>query len=152
MYLIGYLCEIFKQGFLPIRLSLPTLTELIFMSCRYLIPIDWKQVSIRVRVRFFQNLLITNDAWVFWKVYFWAGSLLIYHDGLELGKAVDAKLESVPYFNFWASCLYTFNPLSLSLKLVSTLVLTTYRNIESRKSCKNTYVIRIKGSERRPLF
>ena len=150
MYLIGYLCEIFKQGFFPIRLSLPTLTELIFISCRYLIPIDWKQASIRVRL--FQNLLITKDAWVFWKVYFWAGSLVIYHDGLELGKAIDAKLENVHYFDFWASCLYTFNVLSLSLKWVSTLVVTTYRNMESRESCKNTYMMRIKGSERRPLF
>ena len=103
-------------------------------------------------MRLLQNLLITNNAWVFWKVYFWAGSLLIYQNGLEPGKAVDVTSENVLYFNFWVSCLYTFNPLPLLLKWVMTLVGTTYRNMESRQSCRTTYMMRIKESERRPFF
>ena len=99
-----------------------------------------------------QNLLITNNAWVFWKVYFWAWSLLIYQNGLESGKAVDVTSENVLYFNFWVSCLYTFNPLPLLLKWVTTLIGTTYRNMESRQSCRTTYMVRIKESDRIPFF
>ena len=32
------------------------------------------------------------------------------------------------------------------------LVGTTYRNMESRESCRTTYMMRIKESERRPFF
>ena len=35
--------------------------------------------------------------------------------------------SKVHYFDFLVSCLYTFNPLSLLLKWVMTLVETTYR-------------------------
>ena len=103
-------------------------------------------------MRLLQNLLITNNARIFWKDYFWAGSLVIYQNGLESGKAVDVTSENVLYFNFWVSCLYTFNPLPLLLKWVTTLIGTTYRNMESRQSCRTTYMMRIKESERRPFF
>ena len=68
------------------------------------------------------------------------------------GRAVDVTSENVLYFNFWVSCLYTFNPLPLLLKWVTTLIGTTYRNMESRQSCRTTYMMRIKESERRPFF
>ena len=103
-------------------------------------------------MRLLQNLLITNNAWVFWKVYFWAVSLLIYQNGLESSKAVDITSEYVLYFNIWVSCLCTFNPLPLLLKWVMTLVGTTYRNMESRQSCRTTYMMRIKESGRRTFF
>ena len=103
-------------------------------------------------MRLLQNLLITNNARIFWKDYFWAGSLVIYQNGLESGKAVDVTSENVLYFNFWVSCLYTFNPLPLLLKCVMNMVGTTYRNMESRQSCRTTYMMRIKESERRPFF
>ena len=54
----------------------------------------------------------------------------MHQNGLESGKAVDATSENVHYFDFWVSCLYTFNPLSLSLKWVMILVPTIYRNME----------------------
>ena len=75
-----------------------------------------------------------------------------YQNGFKFGKAVDVVSENVLYFNFWVTCLYMFNPLPLLLKWVTTLVGTTYRNIESRQSCRTTYMVRIKESERRPLF
>ena len=37
-------------------------------------------------------------------------------------------------------------------KSVTTLVATTYRNMERKQSCKTTYMMRIKESERRPFF
>ena len=63
-------------------------------------------------------------------------------------------ISKVHYFDFLVSCLYTFNPLSLSLKWVMTLVETTYREKrgEREKSCKITNMIRVKGSERRPFI
>ena len=83
---------------------------------------------------------------------FWVVSLLIYQNELESSKAVDITSEYVLYFNIWVSCLCTFNPLPLLLKWVMTLVGTTYRNMESRQSCRTTYMMRIKESERRPFF
>ena len=58
----------------------------------------------------------------------------------------------VLYFDFFISCLYTLNPLSLSLKWVITLVATTYRSMERGQSCETTYMLRVKGSERRPFL
>ena len=84
--------------------------------------------------------------------YFWAGSFLIYQNGLESGKGVDVSSENVLYFNFWVSCLYTFNPLPLLLKWVTTLVGTTWRNMQSRHSRRTTYMMRIKESQKRPFF
>ena len=56
------------------------------------------------------------------------------------------------YFDFLVSCLYTFSPLSLSLKWERTLVETTYREkCGEEKSCKITNMIRVTGSERRPF-
>ena len=61
---------------------------------------------------------------------------------LESGKAVDVTSEKfgvrskVQYFDFLVSCLYTLNPLSLSMKWVATLVATTYTNMESMQSAK----------------
>ena len=98
------------------------------------------------------NLLITDNAMVFWKVYLWARSLLIYQNGFQSDEAVDFTSVNVQYFIFWISCLYNFNPLSLLLRWVTTLVATTYRNIESRQSCKTTYMTRTKESERRHFF
>ena len=70
----------------------------------------------------------------------------------QFGKAVDVTSENDLYFNFCGSCLYTFNPLSLLLKWVTTLVETAYRNMENRQSCGTTYMMRIKKSERRLYF
>ena len=62
-------------------------------------------------------------------------------------------ISKVHYFDSLISCLYTLNPLSLSLKRLMTLVETTYREKhgerEREKSCKITNVIRVKGSEKR---
>ena len=44
------------------------------------------------------------------EVYFSAGSLLVYQNGLESGKTVDITCETVPYFDFWVSCLTTLIP------------------------------------------
>ena len=61
-------------------------------------------------------------------------------------------ISQVHYFDFLVSCLCTFDPLSLSLKYMITLVETTERNVERGKSCKITNMIRVKGSERRPFI
>ena len=87
----------------------------------------------------------------------WNTSLIVSDNGLVSGKAVDVTSENnrhskVHYFNFLVSCQYTFNPLSLSLKWVMTLVETTYREKRREKSCKITNMIRVKGSERRPFI
>ena len=78
--------------------------------------------------------------------------------GLSLaGKAVDVisknvcVINKVHYFDFLVPCLYTFNPLSLSLKWLTVLVATTNRIMESGQSCKTTYMMRAKGSEGRPF-
>ena len=70
-------------------------------------------------MRLFQNLSTTNsnNAWIFWKVYLWAGSLFIYQNGLGSGKAVDVTLENVLYFNFWVSGLYTFNSCAIIIEI-----------------------------------
>ena len=60
-------------------------------------------------------------------------------------------ISKVHYFDFLVSCLYTFNPLSLSLKWVTVLVATINRNMESGQSCKTIYMMRVKGSERIPF-
>ena len=76
--------------------------------------------------------------------------------GLSLAKQLMSQnacvISKVHYFDFLVSCLYTFNPLSLSLKWVMNLVATTYRNMESGQACKTTYMMRVKGSERRPFI
>ena len=72
--------------------------------------------------------------------------------GLSLAKQLICCLRKCSLFYFWVSCLYTFNPLPLLLKWVTTLTGTTYRNMENRKSCRTTYMVRIKESERRPFF
>ena len=63
-------------------------------------------------------------------------------------------ISKVHYFHFLVSCLYTFNPWSLSLKWVMTLVETTYKETwrDREKSFKITNMIRVKGSERRPFI
>ena len=139
------------SSFPPGFLSQPWQNLYIHISCRYLFNSQWLEIN-SIWLRVLQNLLITNNAWIFWKIYFWAGSLLTYQNGLESGISVDVTSENVIYFNFWVSCLYTFNPLPLLLKWVMTLVGTTYRNMESRQSCRTTYMMRIKESERRPFF
>ena len=45
-------------------------------------------------------------------------------------------ISKVKYFSFLVSCLYTFNPVSLSLKWVTTLVATLWRNMESKQPAK----------------
>ena len=68
-------------------------------------------------------------------------------------KAVDVTSKSfcviskIHYSDFMVFCLYTFNLFPLSLKRVTTLVATTYKNMESRLICKTTYVMRVKESE-----
>ena len=103
-------------------------------------------------MRFLQNLLITNNAWVYWKVYFWAGSLVTNQNELQPSKSFDVNSENVFYFNIWVSYLCFFNPSPLLSKWMMALVGTTYRNMESRQSCRTTYMMRIKESERRPFF
>ena len=134
----------------PGFLSQPWQNLYIFISCRYLIPNYWKEISIWMRL--LQNLFITNNAWIFWKFRFWTGSLLIYGTGFESDKAVDFTSKNVLYINFCVSCLCTFNPLSSLLKCVTTLVATAYRNMESRQSGRTTYMMRRKESERGPFF
>ena len=89
----------------------------------------------------------------------WNISLIVPDNELVSGKSVDATSESnrhskVQYFDFFVSCLYTFNLLSLSLKWVMILVEKTYREKrgEREKSCKITNMIRVKGSEKRPFI
>ena len=93
------------------------------------------------------------------KVYFWAGRLFLLYQ--IMGSCLAMQLISpqkiiliskVHYFDFLVSCLYTFDPWSLSLKYMMTLVETTERNVERGKSCKITNMIRVKGSERRPFI
>ena len=79
--------------------------------------------------------------------------------GLSLEKQLMAPqkmfvINKVHCFDFFVSCLHTFNPLSLSLKRVMNLVAnaTTYRNMQRGKSCKITHIIRVKGSERRAFI
>ena len=77
--------------------------------------------------------------------------------GLSLAKQLMSPrimfvINKVHYFDFLVSCLYTFDPLSLSLKWMMTLVETTERNVERGKSCKITNMIRVKWSERRPFI
>ena len=64
--------------------------------------------------------------------------------GLSLAKLLISPqkvgvISKVYYFDFLVSCLHTFNPLSLSLKWVMTVVATTYRNMESRQSVWSKY-------------
>ena len=44
--LVRNLRKLFQQGFLSTKFPLPTLSELLLIPCRYLIPNDWKQISI----------------------------------------------------------------------------------------------------------
>ena len=61
--------------------------------------------------------------------------------GLNLAKQLMSPQHSennchskVHHFDFLVSCLYTFNPLSLSLKWVMTLVEKTYREKRGERS------------------
>ena len=77
--------------------------------------------------------------------------------GLGLAKQLMSPqkmivISKAHYFHFMVSCLYTFNPFSLSLKWVMTLVETTYREKRGEKSCKISNLMRVKGSERRPFI
>ena len=73
-------------------------------------------------------------------------------------KAVGVTLENtcviseVQYFDFLVFYLYTFNPLSSSSKWVTTLVATTYRNMENGQSWKTTYMTMIRWLERTPFI
>ena len=63
--------------------------------------------------------------------------------GLSLAKQLMKPqkmfvINKVHYFDFLISCLYTFNPLSLSLKWVVILVETKCSSMERGKSCKIT--------------
>ena len=50
---------------------------------------------------------------------------------------------------FWSS---VFNSTSFSLKLVRTLVTTTYNNMDSGQSWETSYMMRVKLAERRPFI
>ena len=73
-------------------------------------------------------------------------------------KAVGVTLENtcviseVQYFDFLVFYLYTFNPLSSSSKWVTTLVATTYRNMENGQSWKTTYMTMVRWLERAPFI
>ena len=74
--LVRDLRKLFQAGFPIHQVSSPNLDRTyIDTSCRYLIPNDWKQKYVSMKL--LQNILIADNEWVFWKVYFWAGSLLI---------------------------------------------------------------------------
>ena len=71
-------------------------------------------------------------------------SFIVSDNGLVSGKAVDVTSENnrhskVHYFDFLVSCLYTFNPLSLSLKWVMTLVETTYKEKHGERKVLQNY-------------
>ena len=73
-------------------------------------------------------------------------------------KAVGVTLENtcviseVQYFDFLVFYLYTFNPLSSSSKWVTTLVATTYRNMENGQSWKTTYMTMVRWLEGTPFI
>ena len=73
-------------------------------------------------------------------------------------KAVGVTLENtcviseVQYFDFLVSYLYTFNPLSSLSKWVTTLVATTYRNMENGQSWKTTYITMVRWLESTPFI
>ena len=76
--------------------------------------------------------------------------------GLSVAKQLRSPekmfvISKVHYFDFLVSCLYIFNPLSLSLKWVTVLVATINRNMESGQTRKTIYMMSVKGSERRPF-
>ena len=48
-------------------------------------------------------------------------------------------ISKVNYFDLMVSCLYTFNPLSLSLKWVMTLVETTYKEKHGERKVLQNY-------------
>ena len=48
-------------------------------------------------------------------------------------------ISKVHYFDFLVSCLYTFNPLLLSLKWVMTLVETKYREKRGEREVLQNY-------------
>ena len=48
-------------------------------------------------------------------------------------------ISKVHHFDLLASCLYIFNPLSLSLKCVMTLVETTYREKRAEREVLKNY-------------
>ena len=108
-------------------------------------------------MRLLQNLLITDNA----RFLFFIFELEDFSHSIRMGLSLAKQLMSlekmfvinkVHYFDFLVSCLYTFNPLSLSLKWVMTVVATTYRNMENGQSCKIINMIWVKGSERRPFI
>ena len=71
------------------------------ISCRYLIPNDWKYI--RIWIRLLQNLLLTHNNCVFRKVYFWAGSLFIgshFRIGLNLCQSSWCHLRKCSLFWF----------------------------------------------------
>ena len=115
----------------------------IFKSCRILIPNNWKWTSIWMRL--LQNLLKIVIRGCF-------QNFILELETFSNIKAVDFTLENVQYFNLLISCLYTLNLLSLLMNWVTTLNRATYRIMESRESCKTTYMIRIKESDERSLF
>ena len=73
-------------------------------------------------------------------------------------KAVGVTLENtcviseVQYFDFLVSYLYTFNPLSSLSKWVTTLVATTYRNMENGQSWKTSYITMVRWLESTPFI
>ena len=71
------------------RFPLPTLTELILVSCRYLIPKDWKQTTIWMRLlsKYFNR----DNAWVFWKVFF---ELEAFSHSIRMGLSLEEQLMS----------------------------------------------------------
>ena len=76
--------------------------------------------------------------------------------GLSLAKQLMSPqkmfvINKVHKFDFLVSCLYTLNPMSLSLKWVMTLVATTYRNME-REVLQNYEHDRGKGVRKETIY
>ena len=92
-------------------------------------------------------------SWFFEKFIYKLEAFSYIRIGLSLEKHLMSLQAMFTILTFGSPvCIYTFNPLPLSLKWVATLVATTYRNMESRQSYKTTHMMRMKESERRPFL
>ena len=78
-----------QQGF-STKFPLPTLTKLVFITCRYLIPNDWNQISIWMRL--LQNLLTSDNVWVFWKFIY---ELEAFSYSVRMGLSLAKQLMSL---------------------------------------------------------
>ena len=109
-------------------------------------------------MRLLQYNLITKNAWVFLKNYFWVGSLLIqYQNGLEPDKAVDVTSEKVCHqqsslFRFLGLVSVHLESLVIIIEMGSDLGCNNIQKHGEQAVYKTTYMTRVKRSERRPFI